>query len=192
MLKDISGQRFGKVIALKIVGTHPTCQSKMWECKCDCGKIFSTLGVSLRKGETKSCGCLKKEINQKIGKESRCWRGYEEISKKFFNRIKSNASARNISFNLKIEEIWNLFLKQEKKCAISGIELSFSPKSTGTLCTASLDRIDSKKGYVIDNVQWVHKKINIMKKDMSDKEFFNWIKLIYLKNECNKQYNYET
>ena len=37
--------------------------------------------------------------------------------------------------------------------------------------TASLDRIDSCKGYTIDNVQWVHKWINVMKSDHSQDEF---------------------
>lgn len=186
MIKDISGHRFGKIVALKIFGTHPTSKSKLWECKCDCGKIFSTSGTLLRKGQTKSCGCLKKEASLRTGKESKGWKGYKEISKKFFNRIKYNAINRNISFDLKIEEIWDLFLKQDKKCAISGVELSFSPKSVGCLCSASIDRINSKKGYTIDNVQWVHKKINIMKQDMDDDEFLNWINLIYLNNKCNE------
>ena len=37
--------------------------------------------------------------------------------------------------------------------------------------TASIDRIDSNKGYIEDNVVWVHKDINIMKNKFS-KEYF--------------------
>ena len=44
--------------------------------------------------------------------------------------------------------------------------------------TASLDRIDSKKGYTIDNVQWVYKKINMMKQNYDQKEFVNLCCLI--------------
>lgn len=39
--------------------------------------------------------------------------------------------------------------------------------------------IDSTKVYTIDNVQWVHKNINIMKWDISQEEFINWCGLIY-------------
>jgi hypothetical protein len=46
-----------------------------------------------------------------------------------------------------------------------------------------LDRIDSSKGYTIDNVQWVHKIVNIMKHDVEEKEFFNWCKLITERNK---------
>lgn len=69
---------------------------------------------------------------------------------------------------------YKINLKQNKKCVLSGIELCF-PKVSGikskTLITASLDRIDSSKGYVIGNVQWIHKTINTMKMDLADSEF---------------------
>ena len=37
--------------------------------------------------------------------------------------------------------------------------------------TASLDRIDSSKGYTKNNVQWLHKDINIMKRDFPEEKF---------------------
>jgi len=40
--------------------------------------------------------------------------------------------------------------------------------------TASLDRIKSSKGYTQDNVQWTHKVVNIMKKNMTEDEFCLW------------------
>ena len=45
--------------------------------------------------------------------------------------------------------------------------------------TASLDRIDSKKGYIEGNVQWVHKNVNKMKMDLDEKEFFSIVKQVY-------------
>jgi len=60
-----------------------------------------------------------------------------------------------------------LFLQQNRKCALSGLELKFANSAKeqrnhkGT--TASLDRICSSKGYVAGNVQWVHKDVNFMK-----------------------------
>ena len=44
--------------------------------------------------------------------------------------------------------------------------------------TASIDRIDSSIGYVIGNVQWVHKQVNFMKGTMEQKEFIKFCKLI--------------
>ena len=50
------------------------------------------------------------------------------------------------------------------------------------MTTASLDRIDSTKGYFIENVQWVHKYVNIMKWHTANQEFIEWCKLIAANN----------
>ena len=55
---DITGQRFGKVTVLRF--SHTTTNA-YWLCRCDCGKEFTTLGNSLRRGLTKSCGCYREE-----------------------------------------------------------------------------------------------------------------------------------
>ena len=49
--------------------------------------------------------------------------------------------------------------------------------------TASLDRIDSKKAYTLDNVQWVHKTVNQMKWTLASKEFIEWCKTIAQNNK---------
>ena len=51
------------------------------------------------------------------------------------------------------------------------MDLRFQSKNSIRDGTASLDRIDSSRGYVIDNIQWVHKDINWLKNDWSQKEF---------------------
>lgn len=66
--EDLTGQRFGKVVALYRVeddGKH-TC----WRCKCDCGNEFETLAQNLKKGVTQSCGCQMEEV-RKINGEKR-------------------------------------------------------------------------------------------------------------------------
>lgn len=58
--KDISGQRFGKLVA-----EYPTDKrsgsSVKWNCKCDCGNDCEVSSYSLISGNTRSCGCLAKE-----------------------------------------------------------------------------------------------------------------------------------
>jgi hypothetical protein len=41
-----------------------------------------------------------------------------------------------------------------------------------------LDRVDSSKGYIEGNVQWVHKTINLMKQSFNQKEFIHFCKLV--------------
>ena len=59
--KDISGMRFGRLVAIKYVGKDMQNLS-MWLCICDCGNTATTRASSLKSGSTKSCGCLQKEI----------------------------------------------------------------------------------------------------------------------------------
>jgi len=114
------------------------------------------------------------------------WSGYEEISKTYWENVKTGARNRRISFNLKIESVWELYLKQNKKCSLSGLDIGFEASKSNS---ASLDRIDSKKGYEIDNVQWVHKYINQMKWDMSQEHFIEMCKTItnYQKKKKNEE-----
>lgn len=54
--KDITGLRFGKLVAVKPVGRNQR-KHKIWLCQCDCGKSSIVVGYSLRSGNTKTCGC---------------------------------------------------------------------------------------------------------------------------------------
>lgn len=63
---DLTGQRFGR---WTIIGRAPTRHTKsgsripMWNCVCDCGVKREVRAQHLKSGATKSCGCLKSEIN---------------------------------------------------------------------------------------------------------------------------------
>lgn len=54
--KDMAGQRFGLLVALRRDGTSPNGCAK-WECRCDCGKIIHVDSTRLRKGRARHCGC---------------------------------------------------------------------------------------------------------------------------------------
>ena len=75
-----------------------------------------------------------------------------------------------------------LYTQQSNKCALSGLPISISNTVKGDMnrgeTTASLDRINSTKGYSRDNVQWVHKTVNKMKMDLDESEFIGMCKAI--------------
>lgn len=104
--------------------------------------------------------------------------GYEEISGKFFYCIKRNAITRNIEFNITIKQVWDLYIKQNKKCALSGLLLTFPKIVGGNDGNVSVDRIDSKKGYSPDNIQIIHKDINFLKGDLPQDVFIEYCKKI--------------
>lgn len=56
---DISGQRFGRLVAIR--QSENKGGFTQWECACDCGNRVVTYTNGLRSGHAKSCGCLKAE-----------------------------------------------------------------------------------------------------------------------------------
>lgn len=57
---DMTGQRFGRLTVVKLLTPTGTKHHK-WLCKCDCGNECVTTRDNLKRGTTKSCGCLRKE-----------------------------------------------------------------------------------------------------------------------------------
>lgn len=52
---DITGQRFGTLVAIKVLQEKNKYNQRIWECLCDCGNITNILQQSLRQGNTKKC-----------------------------------------------------------------------------------------------------------------------------------------
>lgn len=62
-MKDITGQRFGSLVAVRQHGRDPWGQL-LWLCSCDCGQDHVATGGNLRSGTTKSCGCRRVEVGK--------------------------------------------------------------------------------------------------------------------------------
>lgn len=70
-LKDVTGQRFGRLVAVERGEDriYPYGHYPRWRCSCDCGKEALVLGQSLRSGNTTSCGCHLAEQRSEIGRK---------------------------------------------------------------------------------------------------------------------------
>ena len=169
----LENKAFGYLTVVKRIGSDKH-RKVIWECKCKCGKICEVTTGQLVSGKTTSCGCYHKET---CGRFS----GYKEISGAYWGSVKDAATRREIEFDLPIENAWDLFVHQDRKCSLSGVELSFARNYKKDIVkqTASLDRINSAKGYTIDNVQWIHKTLNKVKWTLSNEELLDWIIKIY-------------
>lgn len=159
-------------------GKHKS-KETICRCECQCGGLVTAPARYIANGHKQSCGCLRHVRNNK----HHGWKGHGEIGLSVWADIKAGAirRARQIPFEITIEGVWDLFLKQNRKCAISGVPIQFSSLNRKYCVeehTASLDRVDSKKGYTLDNVQWVHKKVNLMKMTLPQDEFIQWCKII--------------
>ncbi len=168
-LIDLTNKKFGKLTVINRETSYK--KRTYWNCKCDCGNEKKVDASHLRSGHTESCGCSW----YSHGKDNVSWKGHGEIPKSLYNRINNNAKIRGIIVEVSLKDLWDLFLKQNRKCALSDLPLDFTygRQNRRHKGTASLDRIDSTKGYVKGNVQWLHKDINFMKQDYSNDYFLS-------------------
>lgn len=165
---DLSGKKFGKLTVIKR-GPILKCGNTTWVCKEDeTGIEKPVLTKHLKSGATKSFS-----FGFSVGKAHVQWNGHEKISGTYWGSIIRHATNRKLEFSITIEDGWNLYIKQNRKCALSGVDIYFG-ESNACPYTASLDRIDSNKGYTLDNVQWVHTKVNIMKNKFDQTEFIDF------------------
>jgi hypothetical protein len=58
---QLEGEKFGRLTVLNRAGSTKQGVS-LWLCKCDCGAMFIAHSQRLKSGQTKSCGCLNKEL----------------------------------------------------------------------------------------------------------------------------------
>lgn len=151
------------------------------EVQCKCGYKKESRKYSVVRGVVEKCRKCKKKEGFNNGRFS----GYEDIGGYYVGQLREGAYRRGLEFDISPKQMWSLLEEQNFKCALSGlpIKVSRSIKKKKNNQTASLDRIDSSKGYLMGNVQWVHKDINQMKSSRTDKDFISLCKAVALYNE---------
>ncbi len=143
--------------------------SLVYEVQCDCGTtkwVQANELVDL----TRNFECVKcaaKSRSEKITEENG---RVGELTLTRYTKLKSSSEKRNIEFSVELSYLWDLFINQERKCAITGDILESIQES-------SLDRIDSNKGYIKGNVQWTTVQANLSKHIMTTEELLTF---------CNK------
>jgi len=184
------GKQFGKWTVLDVIDylyvydKSGALKERRYKCGCECGTVKYVRTSHITRGLSKQCDkCrLQSYYTNKVG----C------IPMMDIQRYKAGAHKRKKEWAVEPQYLYELYEQQNRLCAISGMLIEFSEKGVGTvgakdISTASLDRIDSSKGYIVGNVQWVHKIINIMKMDLPERDFFRMVKEIYEHKRLNKQ-----
>ncbi len=110
-------------------------------------------------------------------RKNRCKLVHDTVPGRIWSNILNNAKIRQLPVNITPDDIYNLYITQNKKCALSGKSI-YLGKELNKL-TASVDRINSNKGYIKGNIQLVYKIINRLKLDMTDEEYFKLSKSVY-------------
>lgn len=140
-------------------------------CKCNiCGhEQYVEISKAISRPSKRCVKCKSSKFVDDVGRTN-----YLYIMTRLCDRIKYNSERREkvsqLEFDITPEYLLDLYIKQNGKCALSKIALPLNTLNYRDL-TLSLDRIDSNKGYVKGNVQWVDKRINMMKQSFTQEEF---------------------
>lgn len=102
--------------------------------------------------------------------------------KDLLSKCKSRSQKKNFEFDLTFDFLMGLWHGQDGKCAVSKLNMtseSGKRKEEGVNpFVVSIDRINSNKGYIMDNVHLVCFAVNQMKSNFSEEQFKFWIRTI--------------
>lgn len=139
---DLTGQRFGKLVAINIVGKRGTYIA--WKCLCDCGNECIVTSSHLRSGHTKSCGCIVREHGESGTRLHEIWHGLIQRC--------TNKNTVNYAYyggrGIRICDEWRNSYLNFRNWALS----------IGYNDSLTIDRINNDGDYSPDNCQWVDMK----------------------------------
>jgi hypothetical protein len=137
-----------------------------------CGNRVSVLKQYLLGNRNRSCGCLL----LRSGAEHKDWKGVGELSSDVYGGFARSAHVRGLTFEVSMDFLWDLFLKQGRRCSVTGLPLTLRDRRKSG--NASLDRIDNSIGYQPGNVRWVTVDVNLMKRTLTDAQLLYYCRCI--------------
>lgn len=196
--KDLSGQRFGRLVAINYVRREN--DRTLWRCICDCGNESITGYSNLISGVTRSCGCL----------------GKETFESKEFRRNKRKSASMNFDMSLNQHPLYPLWSSMISRCynknrnsykhyGARGIKVCdrWLPENKGfenflkdigerPSVEYTLDRIDVNGDYCPENCRWA--TIPQQSNNKTDSVLVYYMgRRVYLKEICEKLgMNYST
>jgi hypothetical protein len=155
---NLLGKKFGR---LRVLGRHGKEHGRVrWKCLCDCGRLTVISSGSLVTGQTKSCGCLRRELLVASARPEREAALFARAA-----RIRMCAKWRGMDCDIPQAE---LVILLDNPCTYCG--RPESPKFP-----IGIDRVDSSKGYLKRNCAPCCRICNFAKSNLSLDNFLDWL-----------------
>lgn len=157
---DRTGQRHGRLVVLQRAPNTKWGKTR-WKCRCDCGKYTIRNSRSLLRIVTNSCGCYVFRLPKGEAAFNQVYCNYRHDAKK-----------RKHTFCLSKEDFRNVIEQNCFYCGIEPKQIGRATSDSGEYIYNGIDRVDSSKGYELDNVVPCCKTCNQMKWAQTQKAFF--------------------
>lgn len=174
---DITNIRFGRLLVIHLADTPDHLKTKdwyFWYCSCDCGQWCVRNGYDLHNGKAISCGCHKRE---KLSNAHQSKDGLVNARNCYAGYVKS-ARRRKITFELSFEQ-FNVLIRQTcVYCGNNGMNVSNVSLYEDAFYYNGVDRIDSTKGYITDNMVTCCKICNWTKHTLNAQAYIDHCKKV--------------
>ncbi len=163
------GQKFNR---LTVINFHHSDKRwrKWYNVKCDCGSNKVVMGSAMTSGNTKSCGCLSREIKE----SKRISKNHSEVTAIILG-YKRHAERRGFKWQLTRKDVEKLVKMNCFYCDSKPNNIKKTKNSIGDgFIYSGIDRVDSSKNYTKENSVSCCKICNYAKSDMSLNEFQEW------------------
>ncbi len=159
---DIAGQKFGRLTAIRRVG-HRDGYGYLWLCRCDCGNETTVPVKMLRSGNTKSCGCLRKDkissVSKKHGESHKSrlyhvWVGMRQRCNDKNHKSYCNYGGRGIT----VCKEWDQFSSFMQWALKNGY------REDAEYGDCTIDRINVNGNYEPSNCRWVNAAVQSLNK----------------------------
>jgi hypothetical protein len=152
---------------------------KRYKCICDCGKITYVASYQLKKGYSRSCGCLGRQLTSQ--------RNYKpdnaSAKNTLYLKYKKNAEARGHEFLLTPEDVVKLTAGKCHYCdqppSMKLIETKRYRHAESTFVYNGIDRVNNSVGYTVENSVSCCKLCNLSKRDLPIEIWLDWIDRVH-------------
>lgn len=168
-VRDLTGQRFGKLVARSIVGQDKH-KNVIWLCDCDCGRTHEVVSRALVSGSVRSCGCMghgefRNKRKEKHGcSKERLYRVWGCMLNRCYDPNRNEYPSYG-GRGIEVCDEWRNSYMEFRSWAYSN---GYDPTLPGNECT--LDRIDVDGNYEPSNCRWIP-----MSKQCLNKQDTVWI-----------------